>query len=48
MMNMDFTKTYFNCKCNKTYFTLLFLETFPCINEKCVYMFFWFLGNPGA
>lgn len=24
-MNMDFTKTYFNCKCSKTYFYITFL-----------------------
>lgn len=40
MMNMDFSKTYFNCKCNKAYFYFTFLGNISVYKwEVCVYVF---------
>lgn len=40
MMNMDFSKTYFNCKCNKAYFYFTFLGNISMYKwEVCVYVF---------
>lgn len=41
-MNMDLTKTYFNCKCSKTYFYITFLGNISLYKwEECGSVVSW-------